>query len=215
MEDFGIFNRSAMLIGENAQKAIGEISVILFGVGGVGSWCAEALVRSGVRRLTIVDSDRVCESNVNRQLMATSRTIGEVKVDALKERLLQINPDAEITILIATGCHRGTTKAELIEKFGEKIVEKETIIIHDCAAEEEMVTIGTLPSGGALRINRIAAEADLLISDTSSQDSPAAERVCCRALPPGKRYTGTTMPNSLQVPMPAPESWKVIPSTGI
>lgn len=75
------------------------------------------------------------------------------------------NPDAEITILIATGCHRGTTKAELIEKFGPEIVENEHIVIHDCAEEENMVTIGTLPSGGVLRINRVAAEADLLISE--------------------------------------------------
>ena len=75
------------------------------------------------------------------------------------------NPDAKITILIATGCHRGTTRQELVEKFGEEIVEKETIAIHDCAAEADMVTIGTLPSGGELRINRIAAEADLLISE--------------------------------------------------
>ena len=75
------------------------------------------------------------------------------------------NPDAKITILIATGCHRGTTKDELIEKFGSEIVEKEHICIHDCAEESAMVTIGTLPSGGELRINRIAAEADLLISE--------------------------------------------------
>lgn len=75
------------------------------------------------------------------------------------------NPQARITILIATGCHRGTTKAELIEKFGPQIVEKERIVIHDCAEEENMVTIGTLPSGGALRINRLAAEADLLVSE--------------------------------------------------
>ena len=75
------------------------------------------------------------------------------------------NPDAKITILIATGCHRGTTKAELIEKFGPEIVENEEIRIHDCADEANMVTIGTLPSGGALRINRIAAEADLLVSE--------------------------------------------------
>ena len=75
------------------------------------------------------------------------------------------NPAAKITILIATGCHRGTTRQELVEKFGEEIVEKEAIAIHDCADEENMVTIGTLPSGGELRINRIAAEADLLISE--------------------------------------------------
>jgi len=75
------------------------------------------------------------------------------------------NPRAQITILIATGCHRGTTKAELIEKFGEEIVKNENIVIHDCAEEADMVTIGTLPSGGILRINRVAAEADLLISE--------------------------------------------------
>ena len=75
------------------------------------------------------------------------------------------NPEAEITILIATGCHRGTTKEELIEKFGPEIVKSEKIVIHDCSAEADMVTIGTLPSGGALRINRIAADADLLVSE--------------------------------------------------
>ena len=75
------------------------------------------------------------------------------------------NPDASITVLIATGCHRGTTKAELVEKFGAEIVENEKIVIHDCAETGAMVTIGTLPSGGELRINRVAYEADLLISE--------------------------------------------------
>ena len=75
------------------------------------------------------------------------------------------NPEAEITILIATGCHRGTTKEELVEKFGPDIVANERIVIHDCGEEENMVTLGTLPSGGVLRINRVAAEADLLISE--------------------------------------------------
>jgi tRNA A37 threonylcarbamoyladenosine dehydratase len=73
--------------------------VVIFGVGGVGSWCAESLVRSGIRRLTIVDSDRVCVTNINRQLMATMQTVGQVKVDALRDRLLSINPKAEITAL--------------------------------------------------------------------------------------------------------------------
>ncbi len=76
-----------------------EARVIIFGVGGVGSWCAESLIRSGIRHLTIVDSDRVCITNVNRQLMATTKTIGKVKVDVLKERLLEINPTAEILAL--------------------------------------------------------------------------------------------------------------------
>ena len=63
-----IFNRQALLLGQDAMDAIQSKRVIIFGVGGVGSWCAESLIRSGIRHLTIVDSDRVCITNVNRQL---------------------------------------------------------------------------------------------------------------------------------------------------
>ena len=94
-----IFQRSELLLGDEAMRRIAEKRVILFGVGGVGSWCAESLVRSGIKHLTIVDSDSVCASNINRQLMATTETVGQVKVDVLKERLLTINPDAEITAI--------------------------------------------------------------------------------------------------------------------
>ena len=94
-----IFRRAELLLGDEAMNLIAEKRVIIFGVGGVGSWCAESLVRSGIRKLTIVDSDRVCITNINRQLMATTKTVGQVKVDALKERLLTINPSAEITAL--------------------------------------------------------------------------------------------------------------------
>ena len=94
-----IFRRSELLLGDKAMRSIAEKRVIIFGVGGVGSWCAESLVRSGIRQLTIVDSDRVCITNINRQLMATSKTVGQVKVDVLKERLLSINPAAEITAI--------------------------------------------------------------------------------------------------------------------
>lgn len=78
------------------MEHIASVSVIIFGVGGVGSWCAESLMRSGVRHLTIVDSDTVCITNVNRQLMATTSTVGQVKVEVMKRRLLDINPEAEI-----------------------------------------------------------------------------------------------------------------------
>ena len=94
-----IFRRSELLLGKDTMERIAQTRVIIFGVGGVGSWCAESLVRSGIRRLTIVDSDRVCITNINRQLMATTKTVGQVKVDALRERLLTINPKAEITAL--------------------------------------------------------------------------------------------------------------------
>jgi len=95
----GMQRRTELLLGTDHLDRLRETSVIIFGVGGVGSWCAEGLVRSGIRKLTIVDSDRVCVTNCNRQLMATSQTIGQVKVEALKERLLAINPDAEINAL--------------------------------------------------------------------------------------------------------------------
>ena len=95
------FNRTRLLLGDNSMNSLDETKVIIFGVGGVGSWCAEGLVRSGIGHLTIVDSDRVCITNVNRQMMATSKTIGMVKVEALKERLQEINPDLEITTIQA------------------------------------------------------------------------------------------------------------------
>ena len=94
-----ILGRSRLLLGDEAMQSLAAKRVILFGVGGVGSWCAESLIRSGIIHLTIVDSDRVCASNINRQLMATTLTVGQVKVDALKERLLSINPQAEITTI--------------------------------------------------------------------------------------------------------------------
>lgn len=93
------FQRTELLIGKKKLARLEQIKVILFGVGGVGSWCAESLVRTGVINLTIVDSDRVCVTNVNRQLQATVKTVGQVKVEALKERLLEINPKANITAI--------------------------------------------------------------------------------------------------------------------
>ena len=99
IEGQAIFRRAELLLGDEAMGRIAQKRVIIFGVGGVGSWCAESLVRSGISRLTIVDSDRVAVTNINRQLMATTKTVGQVKVEALKERLLAINPSAEITAL--------------------------------------------------------------------------------------------------------------------
>ena len=90
-------SRARLLLGSKGLDALSRIRVIVFGTGGVGSWCAEALIRSGVTHLTIVDGDTVCPSNINRQMMATSRTVGQVKVDAIKERLIEINPEADIT----------------------------------------------------------------------------------------------------------------------
>ena len=94
-----IHTRSCSVLGNEAMLKLNERRVIIFGVGGVGSWCAESLVRTGLTHLTIVDSDTVCVTNCNRQLMATSSTIGQVKVEAMRQRLTDINPDAHITAL--------------------------------------------------------------------------------------------------------------------
>jgi tRNA A37 threonylcarbamoyladenosine dehydratase len=92
-----IFSRTALLFGEAGVERLRSLRVIIFGVGGVGSWCAESLVRTGVGHLTMVDCDVVCDSNINRQLMATTRTVGRPKVEVMRERLLEINPEADIT----------------------------------------------------------------------------------------------------------------------
>jgi len=95
----GIFQRTGLLLGEQRMNLLSEKKVIIFGIGGVGSWCAESLVRTGIKNLTIVDSDRVCVTNINRQIHATTKTVGEVKTDVLKQRLLEINPQANITAI--------------------------------------------------------------------------------------------------------------------
>ncbi len=94
-----IFQRTQLLVGPEAMGRLAKSRVIVFGVGGVGSWCAESLVRSGIRQLTIVDADCVAESNINRQLLATTQSVGQPKVEVMRQRLLTINPHAEITAL--------------------------------------------------------------------------------------------------------------------
>ena len=90
------FDRAEKMLGESLMEKLSQARVILFGVGGVGSWCAESLIRTGLKHITIVDDDSVCESNINRQLMATTKTVGFPKVDVLCERLREISPEAEI-----------------------------------------------------------------------------------------------------------------------
>ena len=88
--------RTEMLLGAEAMERLCAAHVIVFGLGGVGSWCAEALARSGVGRLTLVDEDSVAESNLNRQVCALGSTIGRPKAEVMAERLRDITPDAEL-----------------------------------------------------------------------------------------------------------------------
>ncbi|MCD8288930.1 MAG: tRNA threonylcarbamoyladenosine dehydratase [Prevotella sp.] len=90
-------SRTELLLGRAVMQSLGAKRIILFGTGGVGSWCAESLIRTGAEHLTIVDGDVVAQSNINRQVMALQSTVGKPKAEAMKARLKDINPAAEIT----------------------------------------------------------------------------------------------------------------------
>ena len=90
------FSRTELLLGRNGMEALRHARVAIFGIGGVGGYTVEALVRSGVGTLDLIDDDRVCLTNINRQIFATRKTVGQYKVDVAKERILEINPDATV-----------------------------------------------------------------------------------------------------------------------
>ncbi|MBR1572469.1 MAG: tRNA threonylcarbamoyladenosine dehydratase [Lachnospiraceae bacterium] len=92
------FSRSALLLGEAAITRLAKARVAIFGVGGVGGYVCEALVRSGVGAFDLIDKDVVDVTNINRQIIATQSTVGRPKVEVMKERMLDINPDAEIVV---------------------------------------------------------------------------------------------------------------------
>ncbi len=90
------FSRTEMLLGRAGMDALSEARVAVFGVGGVGGYVCEALARSGIGAIDLIDSDRVCLSNLNRQIIATEKTIGQYKVDAMKDRIKEINPETVV-----------------------------------------------------------------------------------------------------------------------
>lgn len=92
------YSRSQLLLGDEAIDKLKNANVIVFGVGGVGSYCIEALVRGGVGNISLVDHDTVSITNINRQLIATSKTIGEYKVDLMRDRILDINPECNVKV---------------------------------------------------------------------------------------------------------------------
>lgn len=140
----GLHGYTAEMTGENLVRRALEAPI--------GSEKLSTLSK-GRRKVVIIASDH------------TRPVPSRVIIPPMLEEIRSGNPDAEITILIATGCHREPTREELVEKFGEKIAGAERIVIHRCDDDAEMVNIGVLPSGGELSINRIAWEADLLVSE--------------------------------------------------
>jgi len=110
-----IFERLILLTGKEGLEKLNNTCALVFGAGGVGSWAAEALVRSGVGKIGIIDNDVVCASNVNRQSEATTLTLGQPKASSLKKRLLEINPECDITAWDEIFC-RETAENFRIEK---------------------------------------------------------------------------------------------------
>lgn len=146
--------RTELLLGEENLRRLQSAKVLIFGLGGVGSWVAEALLRSGVRNLTIVDADRVCVTNCNRQLMATSKTIGEVKVEALRNHLLEINPDANIEAVqeiynAKTAESFGLERYDVIVDAIDSLHSKADLILRATALPESVLFISSM--GAALR----------------------------------------------------------------
>lgn len=130
------FARTERLLGADGLQKLSNARVILLGVGGVGGWCAEALVRSGLGHLTLVDPDLVDVTNINRQLPATTRTVGQPKVEVLKERLLEINPLCDITALQARyerGSDFGLASYDCIIDAIDSLTDKANLILEASA----------------------------------------------------------------------------------
>lgn len=159
--DYDMFNRVERLIGAATLEFIAGRRVIVFGVGGVGSWCAESLVRSGVADITLADPDRVCPTNINRQSMATVRTVGQIKVEALRDKLLEINPKAKITIFHKP--YSATTAREFdLSSFDyvidaiDSLADKTQLILNATRAQCRFFS----SMGAALKIDPLRIKAD-------------------------------------------------------
>ncbi len=115
------FSRTEMLLGTDSLKKLANSHVIIVGLGGVGSYVAEGLTRSGIGQLTLIDNDIVAASNINRQIQATSLNIGQAKVIAIKERLLTINPKLKVTAKQAL--YNAASAEQLIDKGADYVVD--------------------------------------------------------------------------------------------
>ena len=136
-----IFARTERLVGADNLARLNAARVILFGTGGVGSWCAEALVRSGIGHLTIVDPDCVDVTNINRQLPATTATVGQPKVEVLRKRLLEINPSADITALrqrYEKGADFGLAGYDVIIDAIDSLTDKMNLLLEASATPAEV-----------------------------------------------------------------------------
>ncbi len=147
------FSRTEMLIGKENLEALHSKTVIIFGIGGVGSYVVEALARSGVGNLILVDNDVVSLSNINRQIIALHSTVGKAKVEIMKERILDINPNANVV------CYQEFVTPENIDKFITKDLDyvvdaidavKSKIAIIEKSKELDIPIISSMGTGNKL-----------------------------------------------------------------
>jgi tRNA A37 threonylcarbamoyladenosine dehydratase len=152
-----MFTRTQLILGKEGLSRLQSLKVVIFGIGGVGSWCAESLIRTGVMNLTLVDSDVVCHSNINRQLHATHETIGKVKVDVMKSRLLTLNPEAHIEV-VHTFYDETTADDFHLEQFDVIIdaidsTESKILLMERASALADRGVLFLSAMGAALKIN--------------------------------------------------------------
>ena len=170
--------RQLMLLGEKSMKKLENSHVAVFGLGGVGSWCAEALARSGVGTLTLIDQDTVGESNINRQLCALDSTVGKSKAEVMAARIADINPD--ITLRPIVGCYRGEERDDFFADYDYVVdaidlVKNKVDLIRTCR-ERNIPIVSALGTGNK-------KDASLLrISDISKTHGCALARVVRREL---------------------------------
>ncbi len=168
-----MFSRTEKLIGKENLEKLKNSNVIVFGAGGVGSYAIEALVRGGISKITVVDSDTVSVSNKNRQLIALDSTVGKLKTDVVKERILDINPECQVSAM-AIFYDENT---EIDFKNYDFVVDcidsvKSKIHLIKCAKENNVKIISALGTG-----NKICPE-KLEIADISETSyCPLARRV--------------------------------------
>lgn len=145
------FSRSEALLGADAMRRLAAARVIVFGVGGVGGWCAEALARSGVGAIAVVDGDVVEPSNINRQAVATSATIGRPKVDVIAGRLVEINPGIRVEP------HRMRFCADTEEFFSDAISRCDCVVDAIDSLEDKRRLARLCESLGAYMVSSMGA----------------------------------------------------------
>ena len=116
------FSRTELLIGKEGLEKLKNAKVAIFGIGGVGSFVAEGMAKTGIGNLVLIDNDDICLTNINRQIIATHKTIGMAKVDVMKERILDINPDAKVE----------TYKEFFLPESESNIITRELSYVVDC-----------------------------------------------------------------------------------